>query len=50
MQIEQFEGNDERLAVTALCLDTATLAKVAPALPENPFPSKWSNRVAAWCV
>ncbi len=50
MQIEEVNGSDERLAVTALCLDTATLAKVAPALPENPFPSKWSNRVAAWCV
>jgi hypothetical protein len=50
MQIEQVDGTDERLAVSALCLDTEILARVAPALPENAFPSKWANKVAGWCL
>lgn len=50
MQIERVDGTDERLAITALCLDTQTLAKIAPLLPPSPFPSKWSNIIAGWCI
>jgi hypothetical protein len=50
MQIEVVSGTEERLAITALCLDTETLAKIASTLPENPFPSKWSNIVVKWCI
>lgn len=50
MQIETYDSQDERLVVAALCLDTETLSRVAALLPDNCFPSKFSNTVTKWCL
>jgi hypothetical protein len=50
MQIETYDSQDERLVIAALCLDTETLGRVATLLPDNCFPSKFSNIVVKWCL
>ena len=50
MKFVKYDGTDERLAVSALCLDTAVLSAIAPTLPANPFPSQWANTVTKWAT
>ena len=50
MQIDQVDGADERIAVTAICLNTEVLRSVASGLHTNPFSAKWSNLIAQWCL
>lgn len=48
MQVEEFDGSDERMAVAACCLQTDVLAKVAPFIGERPFANTWANLVYGW--
>ena len=50
MQIESFDGSDERLAVAACCLQTDVLAKVCQHAPDKPFANQWANQVFGWAV
>lgn len=50
MQTLRYDGADERLAVAVLCLNSEVLARVSGILPQNPFPSKWSNVIVNWCI
>jgi hypothetical protein len=50
MQLAAISGADERIAISALCLQTPTLQAIAPGFPESPFASRWANLVAFWCL
>lgn len=50
MQAINYDGQDERVALVALCLSDEVLGRVATALPEEPFVSTHSNIVVGWCV
>ena len=50
MQLEQVDGTDERIAVTAICLSTEVLKRSASGLAESPFSAKWSNIIGSWCL
>lgn len=50
MELKAISGADERIAISALCLQRETLQAVAPNFPTDPFASRWANLVAMWCV
>jgi hypothetical protein len=50
MKVINYDGRQENTAVTALCLDTAVLAKVYDSLGDTPFANRWANQVAQWCI
>jgi len=50
VQVENYDGSDERLAVAACCLQTDVLAKVCKHVPEKPFANTWANLVFGWAA
>lgn len=50
MQVESFDGSDERLAVAACCLQTPVLAKVCQYVQGKPFANGWANLVFGWAA
>lgn len=50
MELKAVSGADERIAISALCLQKETLQAVAPGFPSDGFASRWANLVAFWCL
>lgn len=50
MEIFEIDGTSERLAITALCMDTQVLEALSPGWQDDCLPSRWSNVVARWAV
>jgi len=50
VDIVRYSGDDERLALVGMCLNTQVLAAVASTWQPEVFSSRWSNVVAGWCV
>lgn len=49
MQVVNYDGNEERVAVAAICLNDGVLAKTVSLLSGQPFASKHASIVAGWC-
>jgi len=51
MKIRKYSGDEERMILTALIVNSTILGKVVAGLPseKKPFNSKWSNVVFNWC-
>jgi hypothetical protein len=50
MNVEVFDGSDERLAVAACCLQTPVLAKICQNFQGKPFANVWANLVFSWAA
>lgn len=50
MRIEHVEGNEERTILTAMIVDTMSLARIATKWKEEMFRNRWANLVGGWCV
>lgn len=50
MEFTRVDGQDERICLVALCLDSSTLAAVATSWQSDNLPSRWASLIAGWCV
>ncbi len=49
MQVQEYKGTDERVAIASICLNDDILSKVVHILEDCPFSSKAGNIIASWC-
>lgn len=49
MQVEDFDGSQERQVLTACIVKSEFLGRVIGKLEDEPFRSRWSNIIWGWC-